>query len=113
MEGIVKAVVEKKLKTKIIGISSLKNNFELDLIMAKYPKNNWSIDHNYHRGKYAKNDTDLAQFINNFYNETNIQLEFVYTGKMMMAIQDYILKGFFKSTDKVLCIHTGGLPQLL
>ena len=113
MEGIVGECVKQDLKTKVIGISSLKNNFELNEIMAQFPLKNWQIEHNYHRGKYAKNDTELENFIQNFFLETGIQLEFVYTGKMMMAVQDFISKGFFKQSDKILCIHTGGLPQLL
>jgi len=113
MEGIVGECVSQNLKTKVIGISSLKNNFELDEIMSQFPEKNWQIEHNYHRGKYAKNDVELAHFIQKFFLETGIQLEFVYTAKMMMAVQDFISKGFFKASDKILCIHTGGLPQLL
>ena len=63
MEGIVGACVSKQLKTKVIGISSLKNNSELDEIMAQFPVKNWQIEHDYHRGKYAKNDTELDNFI--------------------------------------------------
>jgi 1-aminocyclopropane-1-carboxylate deaminase len=113
MEGIVGECVKQNLKTKVIGISSLKNNFELDEIMSQFPEKNWRIEHNYHRGKYAKNDSDLDSFIEKFFLETGIKLEFVYTAKMMMAVQDFITKGFFKPSDKILCIHTGGLPQLL
>lgn len=113
MEGIVGECVSQNLKTKVIGISSLKNNFELDEIMSQFPEKNWQIEHSYHRGKYAKNDLELVNFIQKFYLETGIQLEFVYTAKMMMAVQDFISKGFFKTSDKILCIHTGGLPQLL
>ena len=113
MEGLVKECAKRELKTKVIGISSLKNNFELDEIMSQYPNKYWSIEHHYHRGKYAKNDEELNQFMSAFHKETNIMLEFVYTGKMMMALQDFIQKDFFKPNDKVLCIHTGGLPYLL
>lgn len=113
MEGIVGECVNQNLKTKVIGISSLKNNFELNEIMSQFPEKNWQIEHSYHRGKYAKNDVELEDFIQKFFLETGIQLEFVYTAKMMMAIQDFISKGFFKTSDKILCIHTGGLPQLL
>jgi 1-aminocyclopropane-1-carboxylate deaminase len=113
MEGIVGECVNQNLKTKVIGISSLKNNFELNEIMSQFPEKNWQIEHSYHRGKYAKNDVELEDFIRKFFLETGIQLEFVYTAKMMMAIQDFISKGFFKTSDKILCIHTGGLPQLL
>jgi 1-aminocyclopropane-1-carboxylate deaminase len=113
MEGIVGECVSQNLKTKVIGISSLKNNFELNEIMSQFPEKNWQIEHSYHRGKYAKNDLELENFIQKFFLETGIQLEFVYTAKMMMAVQDFISKGFFKTSDKILCIHTGGLPQLL
>lgn len=113
MEGLVKAVSEKKLKTRVIGVSSLKNNLELDQILSAYPKEYWQIEHNYHRGKYAKNDQELKNFIDHFKVETDVQLEFVYTGKMMLALKDMIQKKVFKNGDRILCIHTGGLPHLL
>lgn len=113
MEGLLKAVTEKQLKTRILGISSLKNNLELDDIMSAYPRENWQIEHNYHRGKYAKNDSGLSGFIDLFQTETGIRLEFVYTGKMMMALCEMIQNGQIKAGQKILCIHTGGLPALL
>jgi 1-aminocyclopropane-1-carboxylate deaminase len=51
-------------------------------------------------------------FMDWFKSKSGIQLEHVYTGKMFMAIMDLIRQGQFKTTDKILCIHTGGLPQL-
>ena len=113
MEGLLKAVTDKHLKTRILGISSLKNNLELDHIMSEYPRENWQIEHNYHRGKYAKNDSELKTFIDSFQTETGIRLEFVYTGKMMMALCEMIKNGTIEAGQKILCIHTGGLPDLL
>ena len=109
MEGLVKGVNDRKLKTKIIGISALKNNFELDGRLAKYPKNTWEVLHQYHRGKYGKIDNGLLSFIAAFYFETNIKIEPIYTAKMLLAVKDLIETNFFKPTDKILVIHTGGL----
>lgn len=109
MEGLVKAIVERNLPTKVWGISSLKNNFELDRKMSLYPGESYQIFHNYHRGKYAKSDTELITFIQNFYTETGIKTDTVYTGKMLMAVDDLIKKGEITAEQKVLCIHTGGL----
>lgn len=113
MEGLLKGVTEKALPTKIIGISSLKNNFELDEIMSKYSRDHWQIEHDFHRGKYAKKDTELSSFIEIFRKETAIRLEFVYTGKMMMALFDLLNSKRIEAGKSILCIHTGGLPQLL
>lgn len=113
MEGIVQALYNNNINSKVIGISSLKNNFELDRIMSKYPDKYWQIEHSYHRGKYAKSDFQLNEFIDLFHKETNIQLEFVYTGKMMMAIEEMINNGTLESGKRILCIHTGGLPHLI
>jgi len=113
MEGLLKAVTEKKLKTRILGISSLKNNLELDRIMSAYPQKYWQVEHNYHRGKYARNDSELNDFIHLFHTETGIRLEFVYTGKMMMALCEMLKNGQIAAGQKILCIHTGGLPDLL
>lgn len=113
MEGIVKAIYNKEINTKVIGISSLKNNFELDRMISIYPDKYWQIEHNYHRGKYAKSDTQLKEFIDKFNQETSIQLEFVYTGKMMMALEELINNGTIESGKRILCIHTGGLPNLI
>jgi 1-aminocyclopropane-1-carboxylate deaminase len=109
MEGLVKGATEKGFQTKIIGISALKNNIELDERLNKYPARHWQVFHDYHRGKYAQMDDELIQFIKDFHSETGIQLEPVYTGKMMMAVIDLYKKNFFKPGDKILLIHTGGL----
>jgi 1-aminocyclopropane-1-carboxylate deaminase/D-cysteine desulfhydrase-like pyridoxal-dependent ACC family enzyme len=41
-----------------------------------------------------------------------IFLDPVYTGKAMAGLFDLIKKGFFKKTDKVVFIHTGGTAAL-
>lgn len=113
MEGLVKRVSELQLNSVITGISSLKGNKELDRIMEQYPRVYWQIEHDYHRGKYARNDAELTAFIQQFHQETSIRLEHVYTGKMMMALQDMLNSGKIVPGKRILCIHTGGVPFLL
>lgn len=109
MEGLVQGVIEKNLNTKIIGVSTFKNNLDLDLRMNKYPRKHWEIYHGYERGKYGKIDNILIDYIHQFYQETGIKTEPIYTGKMLMAVDDLIQKNVFKKEDKICLIHTGGL----
>jgi 1-aminocyclopropane-1-carboxylate deaminase len=112
MEGLVKAVAEKNAQTKIIGISVLKNNLDIDRRLQKYDHQHWEVCHNYHRGKYAKTDAELLAFMDAFKKETGIILDPVYTGKMMLAVGDLLRSGYFKGSGKILLIHTGGVPDL-
>ena len=47
--------------------------------------------------------------MNRFYEENEIPLDFVYTGKMMFGVQDLLKKKYFPAGSDILCIHTGGL----
>lgn len=64
---------------------------------------------NYSRNGYAKKDETLIYFMNRFYNETEVPLDFVYTAKLMMAVSDLFDKQILSSQNKVLVLHTGGL----
>lgn len=109
LAGIVSAIEKKQLNTKILGISSLKNNISLDERMQKYPQKYWQIFHDFHRGKYAKMDSDLLTFIKDIYKETGIKTDPIYTGKMLMAVRDLYQEKYINLNDKVLLIHTGGI----
>jgi 1-aminocyclopropane-1-carboxylate deaminase len=47
--------------------------------------------------------------MNNFYEQTEIPTDFVYTGKLFYAVDDLLRKVFFPKNSKVLVIHSGGL----
>jgi D-cysteine desulfhydrase len=36
----------------------------------------------------------------------------VYTGKVMAGLIDQVRRGFFKTGENVVCVHTGGSPAL-
>jgi len=97
---------------KMIGISVLKNNTSLDekvkaLLVDK--EKSFQIIHDYHFGGYAKQTAELINFMNEFYRQTNIPSDFVYTGKLFYGITDLIRHNFFLSGSKLLVIHSGGL----
>ncbi|MBK8814366.1 MAG: 1-aminocyclopropane-1-carboxylate deaminase/D-cysteine desulfhydrase [Methylococcaceae bacterium] len=70
---------------------------------------NWEIFHDYHFGGFAKLNSKLALFINDFEAKTSVPLEPVYTGKMLYGIYDLIIQGRFKPGQRIVAIHTGGL----
>ena len=94
-----------------ISVSVLKNNFQLDddirqlINIKKKP----IIIHDYHFGGYAKHTPALLSFMNEFYKQTGIPSDFVYTGKLFFTINDLVSNNYFKSGSKLLAIHSGGL----
>lgn len=73
---------------------------------------NWDLITEYHFGGYAKYSYELIKFINMFKKIHNIQLDPIYTGKLLFGIYDQINNGFFKAGEKILAIHTGGLQGI-
>ena len=63
----------------------------------------------YHMGGYAKKNDILLDFMNQFYHQTGIPTDFVYTGKLFSSIIDLIKKDYFPATGRLLAIHSGGL----
>ena len=102
-----------------IGICVLKGAQYLDdevrKLITSYSsgqKLNWRIIHQYHLGGYAKSNSTLDSFIQNFHQTHHIQLDPIYTGKMMMALFQMISEDYFKSGDKIIALHTGGLQGI-
>ncbi len=97
---------------KVIGFPALKGDF-LNAEISKFTRNsNWQLITDYHFGGYAKINEQLISFINQFKVTYNIQLDPIYTGKMMFGILDLIKNGFFHEDDRILAIHTGGLQGI-
>lgn len=97
---------------KILGFPALKGDFLNEEIRKFAIRKNWKIITDYHFGGYAKINTDLITFINEFKSNYTIPLDPVYTGKMLYGIVDMISKNRFKSGSKILAIHSGGLQGI-
>lgn len=109
LAGIIEAVPE---QVSVLGFAALKNagflTAEVEAMLSQ-SRNNWQINLDYHFGGFAKINTELNAFIEDFELKTTIPLEPVYTGKMMYAIYDLIKKHYFRPGERIIAVHTGGL----
>ncbi|MEY4603157.1 MAG: hypothetical protein RIT43_449 [Bacteroidota bacterium] len=62
----------------------------------------------FHFGGYGRYTPELLDFMEQFYQETNIPLDPVYTGKAMFALMDYC-RNNPQEEEHLLFIHTGGI----
>ncbi|WP_324721582.1 1-aminocyclopropane-1-carboxylate deaminase/D-cysteine desulfhydrase [Salinimicrobium sp. HB62] len=97
---------------QVLGFPALKGDFLKTEVEHFSKKNNWRIIPDYHFGGYAKVNKTLIDFINSFRKEYGIQLDPVYTGKMMYGIFDLAEKEYFSKNTRILAIHTGGLQGI-
>lgn len=97
----------------VLGFSALKGTFQTSEIDSLTSKRNYQILDDYCFGGYAKVNSNLIEFINDFKCKTSIPLDPVYTGKMVYGIIDLIKKGIIKNQSKILAIHTGGLQGIV
>ena len=93
-------------------IKNLLKHFFLDKEIFDAKMNLLSLNLNSHFGGYGKFNTELIDFINQFYELTNIKLDQIYTGKMMHALMSDVKQNKFKQGDKIVALHTGGLQGL-
>ena len=107
-----------KSKAKAIGFAVLKGDFLTDEVNSLLRRSNnpdlkdWEINNDYHFGGYAKYNNELIHFINEFKDRFMIQLDPIYTGKMMFGIFDLLKSGYFPNGSRILTIHTGGLQGI-
>lgn len=118
LAGIAKALGS---QGSVLGFSVLKGAKDLDekvasLLGTKLEETadrNWSINHEFHCGGYARCPAYLKEFILQLENEYEIRLDPVYTGKMLYGIsrllEDGVLNTNREKELKIIAIHTGGL----
>ncbi|HLO81649.1 MAG TPA: hypothetical protein VK166_11850, partial [Chitinophagaceae bacterium] len=105
LAGLTLAAPEKK----VIGIAVLKHKDLGKEAGALINRDELEMIYDYHFGGYAKENDELISFMNEFFLETGIPTDFVYTGKLMYAVRQLIQKQFFPPGSKILTIHSGGL----
>lgn len=98
---------------KVLGFPALKNSDFLKNEIKKYTsRSNYELIQDFHFGGYAKINNELLDFINGFKNEFAVNLDPVYTGKMMFGIMKMINENYFQKGTKILAVHTGGLQGI-
>ncbi|NLR92860.1 MULTISPECIES: 1-aminocyclopropane-1-carboxylate deaminase/D-cysteine desulfhydrase [Flammeovirga] len=104
-------------ETKVIGFPALKGGDFLyedinEFISSVKGRNSfpeWTLNLEYHFGGYAKKKPELMEFMALFNQKYNIELERIYTGKMMFGVFDMIKKGLFPKGSNIVALHSGGL----
>ena len=108
--GTIAGIIESSSDQQhILGFSALKGDFLKHDIQQWTNKTNWSLTDEYCCGGYAKTNSELLQFMQQFEQQYAVPLEQVYTAKMMMGLFDLIQQGHFPVNTRILAIHTGGL----
>ncbi len=103
---------------KVISVPVLKNAAYLKQDIASLIKpmlwddTNLLFIEGYDFGGYGKIKPELLEFIEDFYQQTGVKIEPVYSGKMIFAICELISKGYFKRGSTIVLIHTGGMQGL-
>ncbi len=111
--GTISGLIESSNPTQtVLGFSALKGTFQTSDIQKFTKKTNYRILDDYCLGGYAKVNTELIEFMNDFKKKTAVSLDPIYTGKMIFGIFDLINKGCFKENSTILAIHTGGLQAI-
>ncbi|MBT8196569.1 MAG: pyridoxal-phosphate dependent enzyme [Bacteroidia bacterium] len=113
LAGIVSSLNENQ---NAIGVAVLNAQDYLEKNVLKYipekRKTQFEIINDFHFGGYAKSNDELNNFVESFNAQSGIEIEPIYTGKLIYAITEMIKNGRLKPNTKVLAIHTGGLQYI-
>jgi 1-aminocyclopropane-1-carboxylate deaminase len=109
MAGLVNSTLNQQF---VLGFNALNNPEVSKTIKAFTQKENWSVFSNYTFGGYAKVSEELIVFMNNFYQQYQIPLDPIYTGKMLFGIFDLIKSKQWSWGKNILVIHSGGLQGI-
>ena len=109
ISGLIKSAQPQQ---KVLGFPALKGEGLANDICKFAPPGNWELITAYHFGGYGKITEELIVFINDFYDNTGIPLDPVYTGKLFFGVIDLIHNGHFADNANILLIHTGGLQGI-
>ncbi len=96
----------------VLGFACLKGDFLKEDICKFTSVKNWELSGDYHFGGYAKVSRELIDFINGFRKSNRIELDPIYTGKMIYGFIDLAKKGHFARGTSILVVHTGGLQGI-
>lgn len=97
---------------RVIVFSALKGHFMREAIMKYTTRSDFEVINETRFGGYAKVNEELVTFVNTRFRESGIPLEPIYTGKMMLGIEQMIASGVITGKVRILAVHTGGLQSI-
>ncbi|ACU08522.1 1-aminocyclopropane-1-carboxylate deaminase [Flavobacteriaceae bacterium 3519-10] len=96
---------------KILGFKVVNDQSLNESVLRFSGRDNFKLI-NSHDGGYGKITDGNIRFINKFSEKYGIQLDPVYTGKMMKSLFELIEDDFFPDNCRILVFHTGGLQGI-
>lgn len=102
---------------RVLGFSALKGGEflieDINQLLRNYDpalkKDNWRLITGYHFGGYAKIKDELVDFVQSFKRDNGIELDLIYTGKMLYGLYDMINSSSQFDNKKIVVVHTGGV----
>lgn len=108
--GVLHRIGKKKMLVfpALKGVDYLKSEI-LSYQLTREKESDLKFIDEYHFGGYAKVNSVLVEFTNQFYKEYSIKLDLVYTAKHFYGLFDLIAKDYFPKGTRIVAVHTGGL----
>lgn len=107
LQGLLRSVSN---EVEVLGFSALsKCDQERQQLFQLFPTKRWQLLPDNFFGGFARSNATLLQFQHAFNFQHNIELDMVYTAKMMFHLHQLIEQGYFPKQSNILAIHTGGL----
>ncbi|SHM12994.1 1-aminocyclopropane-1-carboxylate deaminase [Chitinophaga jiangningensis] len=98
---------------QVLGISVLKGaaylQQEIAALLLPAHTASWELLTEHHGGGYGKYSAEQVNSMNEFYQQTHIPTDIIYTGKLIQAFNTLLKTNYFPDGSNVLLIHTGGL----
>lgn len=111
--GTIAGIIKSSLPNQqVLGFPALKGDFLQNEIRIFAHEANWQLINGYEFGGYGKVTPELITFMNDFYAETKILLDPIYTAKMVFGVSKLVSEGFFPDNSRILLIHTGGIQGI-
>ncbi|WP_226065722.1 1-aminocyclopropane-1-carboxylate deaminase/D-cysteine desulfhydrase [Kaistella polysaccharea] len=96
---------------KVLGFKVVDDISLNSTVLELSNRNNFTL-FEAHDGGYGKISDQNIRFINDFKERYDIQLDPIYTGKMMRHLLKGIEEDYFPNGAKILAFHTGGLQGI-
>ncbi|MBF8458342.1 pyridoxal-phosphate dependent enzyme [Kaistella sp. G5-32] len=96
---------------QVLGFKVVDDDSLYNKVLAFSKRNNFKLLEA-HDGGYGKISDENIRFINDIKEGHRIQLDPIYTGKMMMRIFEMIENNYFPEGSNILAFHTGGLQGI-
>ena len=121
--GILNGIEENKTKSKVLAISALKGGeflrndiekllndfYENDKAKTTNTLSKLILETHFHEGGYAKKSERLMNFISEFNQNNDFEIEPIYTGKAFFAVYNLAATNFFEEGNMIVLVHTGGI----